>query len=192
MATPSLEIITLPVAALRANSKNVRTHPLSQVAQIAASVKEFGFTNPLLVDEDDMVIAGHGRLDAAKEIGLKEVPCIRLSWLTDEQKRAYAIADNQIALNSGWDIELLSQEIRELESDDFNLDLTGLGREFIDEVLGEIEDIEIVDHFNEKFSVSIECDDMAQYEAVRALLGISGKKIKGGAMMEKLIENSTA
>lgn len=104
---------------------NSRTHSDEQVAQIAASIKEFGFTNPILTDGDGGIIAGHGRLMAARKLGLDEVPTIALSGLTAAQKRAYVIADNKLALNAGWDAALLSSEIAGLGEDGFDLSLLG-------------------------------------------------------------------
>lgn len=105
-------------------ANNARTHDDNQVTQIASSIKEFGFNNPILIDDDNGIIAGHGRLMAAKKLGLKEVPTIKLSHLTDAQRKAYILADNRIALNSGWDAELLSIELKDLDSE---IDLTLLG-----------------------------------------------------------------
>lgn len=105
--------------------RNARTHSPEQVAQIAASIREFGFTNPILVDSSDGIIAGHGRLAAAKDMRMTEVPVIVLDHLTAEQRRAYVIADNQIALNAGWDMSLLQQEVMSLNMVDFDLDLLG-------------------------------------------------------------------
>ena len=104
---------------------NPRTHSESQVAQIAASIKEFGFTNPILIDETNGIIAGHGRLEAARVLNLSTVPCIILSGLSDAQKRAYVIADNKLALNAGWDDELLKIELEGLRELNFNLSLLG-------------------------------------------------------------------
>jgi DNA modification methylase len=106
-------------------AKNSRTHSDEQVAQIAASIKEFGFNNPVLIGEDDVIIAGHGRVMAARKIGLMEVPCIRLGHLTETQRKAYIIADNRLALNAGWDNELLTIELNELLVDNFALDILG-------------------------------------------------------------------
>lgn len=105
--------------------RNARTHSDEQVAQICGSIKEFGFTNPVLIDSDKVIIAGHGRVMAAQRMGLSEVPCITLDYLTEAQKKAYIIADNQLALNAGWNEELLALEIEELNDLDFNLDLLG-------------------------------------------------------------------
>jgi len=104
---------------------NSRTHSDRQVEQIAASIQEFGFTNPLLVDENLQIIAGHGRLMAADMMGLESVPVIKLSGLTETQKRAYVIADNKLALNAGWNDDLLAQELEALTFDDFDLGIIG-------------------------------------------------------------------
>lgn len=106
-------------------ARNARTHSDEQVAQIAASVREFGWTNPVLVDEADGIIAGHGRVMAARKLGMDQVPVIVLSGLTEAQKRAYVIADNKLALNAGWDDELLRVELVDLETEGFDLTLTG-------------------------------------------------------------------
>lgn len=104
---------------------NSRTHSESQIKQIAASIREFGFTNPILIDEGGSVIAGHGRLVAAELLHLNEVPTITLEGLTEAQRKAYVIADNKLALNSGWDDELLKIEIETLKNLDFDLDILG-------------------------------------------------------------------
>ena len=110
---------------------NSRTHSDEQVSQIAASLREFGFTNPVLIDEKCGVIAGHGRIQAAKKIGLDEVPCIVIEGLTEAQKKAYVISDNSIALNSGWNLENLRLEIESLKEMDFDIDLIGFDDEFL-------------------------------------------------------------
>jgi site-specific DNA-methyltransferase (adenine-specific) len=115
----------LGIESLIPYARNARTHSDEQIAQIAGSIKEFGFNNPVLIDKDNGVIAGHGRLAAARKLGLKEVPCVRLEHLTETQRKAYILADNRIALNSGWETELLSIELKELQ--DFGIDLEGLG-----------------------------------------------------------------
>jgi DNA modification methylase len=122
----------VPVENLIPYARNSRTHSDAQVAQIAASIKEFGFTNPVLIDEADGIIAGHGRLLAARKLGMAEVPCLRLGYLSEIQKRAYVIADNKLALNSGWDDEMLALEFSELADLGFDLDLTGFSPEEID------------------------------------------------------------
>lgn len=104
---------------------NSRTHSQEQVQQVAASIKEFGFTNPILIDEDSGIIAGHGRLQAAQMMGMDEVPTITLEGLTEAQRKAYVIADNQLALNAGWDLDALKVEIDRLTELDFDIDLLG-------------------------------------------------------------------
>jgi ParB-like chromosome segregation protein Spo0J len=106
-------------------ARNPRTHSDAQIAQIAASIAEFGFNNPILVDTKAGIIAGHGRLLAARKLGLKEVPVIVLDHLTEAQKRAYIIADNQLALNAGWNDDLLRMELAALQEEDFDVSLIG-------------------------------------------------------------------
>jgi DNA modification methylase len=120
-----MKIETTPIEKLIPYARNSRTHSDQQVAQVAASIREFGFTNPVLIDSEDGIIAGHGRVMAARKLGLAEVPCIRLGHLTETQKRAYIIADNKLALNSGWDEEMLGLELADLREADFDLDLIG-------------------------------------------------------------------
>lgn len=113
------------VEALIPYAANSRTHSDAQVAQIAASIKEFGWTNPILIDGDNTIIAGHGRLLAARKLGMEEVPAIRIGHLSKAQQRALVIADNKLSLNAGWDEELLKLELQELDALKFNLTLTG-------------------------------------------------------------------
>lgn len=114
---------------------NSRTHSDEQVAQVASSIKEFGFTNPILIDEDDGIIAGHGRIMAAKKLSLDEVPCIVLDGLTEAQKKAYVIADNQLAMNSEWDLEKLQLEVENLTELEFDIDLLGFDDDFLNKLL---------------------------------------------------------
>ena len=125
----------VPVDSLIPYARNARTHSEEQIAQIAASIREFGWTNPILTDGDKGVIAGHGRLAAARKLELTEVPVIELGHLSPEQKKAYILADNRIALNSGWDEELLKLELQELQGVDFDLDLLGFGDDEIQRLL---------------------------------------------------------
>lgn len=126
-----------PIDRLRPYERNPRTHTPEQIAKIAASLLEFGWTNPILVDADAGIIAGHGRLLAARELGMKTVPVIELGHLTEAQRRAYCIADNRLALDAGWDEDLLAEELKALEDLDFNLALTGFD---LDELHDLIED----------------------------------------------------
>jgi site-specific DNA-methyltransferase (adenine-specific) len=120
-----MQIEQIEIESLLPYARNSRTHSDEQTAQIAASIKEFGFTNPVLIDNENQIIAGHGRVLAARKLQLKVVPCIRLGYLTDTQKKAYVIADNKLALNSGWDEEMLALEIAELKDEDFDIELLG-------------------------------------------------------------------
>jgi DNA modification methylase len=113
-------------------SANSRTHSLEQINQIVESIQEFGFTNPLLIDENDQIIAGHGRVEAAKRLGLNELPCIVLDGLTEIQKAALVIADNKIAMNAGWDDSILKSQLDFLKDNDFNLNLTGFNPDELD------------------------------------------------------------
>lgn len=139
-ATPSahqLAVIYRPVDALKPDPRNARTHPKRQIEQLVRSIQEFGFTNPVLIDEADILIAGHGRLCAARELGLAEVPTITLEGLSEAQKKALRLADNKIALNAGWDLEILKLELDEIGTVDvdFDLSLTGFSSGEIDVVL---------------------------------------------------------
>jgi len=128
-----------PVDRLKPYERNARTHSTEQVAQIAASIVEFGFTNPILVDSNDGIIAGHGRLTAAQELGLKTVPVVVLDHLSDRQRKAYIIADNQLALNAGWDTDLLRAELQDLAEQDFDLSLIGFSDDELSDLLPEID-----------------------------------------------------
>ncbi|MGI9353440.1 MAG: site-specific DNA-methyltransferase [Rhizobiaceae bacterium] len=125
------------ISSLRPWERNARTHSRKQIRQLAESIQEFGFTNPVLVDDECSILAGHGRVEAAKLLGIDQVPCVRLSSMTDAQKRAYVIADNKLALNAGWDEELLAEELKALtESDtDFSAELTGFSIAEIDHLI---------------------------------------------------------
>lgn len=135
-----MQIEHLPLNVLKAAPHNSRTHSAEQVAQIVASMKEFGFTNPILIDEGNEIIAGHGRLAAAQSLGMNDAPCVRLSGLSDAQKRAYVIADNSLPLNADWDIEILRSEVGALQGLDFNIDLLGFDSGFLDSLLTELPD----------------------------------------------------
>lgn len=140
MTTLPKKIEHLPLDALVPYARNSRTHSPEQVAQVAASIREFGFTNPVLIDADGGIIAGHGRVMAARQLGLAQVPCIRLGHLTDAQKRAYVIADNKLALNAGWDDAVLAAELRDLDAHGFDLDLIGFSDDELADLLGSFDD----------------------------------------------------
>jgi len=132
------ELVTRKVADLTPYVHNSRTHGEAQIAQIAASIKEFGFTNPVLIDEQGTILAGEGRVLAAKTLKMKEVPCAVLTGLTDAQKAAYVIADNKLALNAGWDEEALQEEIERLADLQYDVNLTGFSEVEIAALLKEI------------------------------------------------------
>ena len=126
---------SVPVDSLVPYARNSRTHSETQVAQIAASIREFGFTNPVLIDADGGIIAGHGRVLAARKLELETVPAIRIEYMTEAQKRAYVIADNKLALNAGWDDELLKLELGDLQEHGFDLALTGFSEDELSKLL---------------------------------------------------------
>lgn len=130
------EVKMRPLEALIPYARNARSHSEAQVEQIAASIREFGFNNPILIKDDLTVIAGHGRLAAAKKLGLKEVPTICLAHLSPTQVRAYILADNKLALNAGWDEEMLALELAEIKDEDIELELLGFSKEETDKLLG--------------------------------------------------------
>ena len=166
---------------------NSRTHSDEQVVQIAASIKEFGFTNPLLVDEQGGIIAGHGRLMAAKKLKLEQVPTITLKGLTDAQRKAYVIADNKLALNAEWDFDLLKIEIESLQEDDFKLDLLGFDVDELNGILG-FDDIaeedeeepeqDYEDKYKEQYGVIIVCKSAEEQEKIFNKMQQNGYEVK--------------
>ena len=132
--TPHIQMV--PTTVLVPSARNARTHSPDQVAMIAASIKEFGFLNPVLMDSERGIIAGHGRVLAAKKLGMKQVPAIELGHLSEAQRRAYMIADNQIALQAGWDKELLKLEVADLKAVGFDVGLLGFGDNDLARLLG--------------------------------------------------------
>ena len=173
-------------------ARNARPHSDSQVEQLAQSIREFGFTNPVLVDGDGGIIAGHGRVMAAKKLGMDTVPTIRVDWLNDAQRRAYILADNKLALNAGWDEAMLAQELDELRVDGFDIGMTGFSTREIDELLasldgdhvGMTEDDAVPEVHAEAISQPgdiwhlgdhvLMCGDSTDLEHVKTLLGAAG------------------
>ena len=160
------------VADLIPYARNSRTHSDEQVTKIAASIKEFGFLNPVIVDGENGIIAGHGRVMAAKKLGLEEVPVIEAGHLTDAQRRAYVIADNRLALDAGWDEEMLRVEFAELEGLGFDLELTGFDADELSAAMGLDEELDgkapSIDggiDYQEKFAIIVECADEANQQA---------------------------
>jgi ParB-like chromosome segregation protein Spo0J len=131
----SIELIQIPK--LKPALRNARTHSKRQIKQIADSIQRFGFTNPILIDDDNRIMAGHGRSEAAKFLGISEVPCLRLSEMNEADKRAYVIADNKLGLNAGWDQEALALELQELMDLGFQVELTGFELPEIDILLND-------------------------------------------------------
>lgn len=138
-----LKIIYKKTAELLPYARNARTHSDSQVAQLAASIKEFGFNNPVAIDADGMILCGHGRVMAAQRLGMDQVPTVCLSHLSDIQKKAYILADNKLALNAGWDNDMLKVELEDLKFSDFDLDLVGFSTEELDEIMNQNEEPEV-------------------------------------------------
>ena len=132
---------TLNIESLIPYAKNSRTHSAEQVAQIASSIREFGWTNPVLIDSQGTIIAGHGRVMAARALNIVEIPCIRLTHLSESQIRAYVIADNKLALNAGWDEELLNSELRALAEEGDIVHLTGFSEQELENLLFEKKDM---------------------------------------------------
>jgi ParB-like chromosome segregation protein Spo0J len=137
----NLQVVTWPVEKLIPYARNARTHSAEQVAQVAASIAEFGWTNPILAGADGIVIAGHARLLAARKLGMTEVPVIVLDHLTESQRRALVLADNRLALNAGWDEEMLRVEMAALDEDGFNLEVVGFTDDEIEGLLREPEEV---------------------------------------------------
>lgn len=156
-----MKIINTPINDLKEYENNSRTHSEEQITQIVNSIKEFGFTNPILIDNKNLIIAGHGRLLAAKKLDLKEVPTIVLNNLSEEQKKAYIIADNQLAMNAGWDFEMLKNEIMTI-ADDIDLNLLGFNEQELANIIDGLELIEPElqeQEYKEVFNVIINCED---------------------------------
>ena len=160
-------------------ANNARTHSDEQVAQIAASIREFGFNNPVLIAEDDTIIAGHGRVMAARKLNLSEVPCLRLSHLTETQRKAYILADNKLALNAAWDVDLLKLEIQDLMTEKFAVELTGFDLQELAKILDNQEDLELNEEkYSEVFNVIVECSDENEQEKIFNRLDSEGYKCR--------------
>jgi ParB-like chromosome segregation protein Spo0J len=134
---PADKIERRSVDALIPYARNARTHSDEQVAQIAASIKEWGWTTPVLIDEDGGIIAGHGRVMAARKLGIEEVPTMVATGWTKAQKQAYVLADNQLPQNAGWDMDLLSVEMKDLDTEGFDLSLIGFGDDILSGLMAE-------------------------------------------------------
>jgi ParB-like chromosome segregation protein Spo0J len=159
---------------------NSRTHSDEQVAQIAASIKEFGFTNPILIDGTNGIIAGHGRLMAARKLSLDTVPCIQLSHLSDKQRKAYILADNRLAMNSGWDTQLLTLELKGLDDEGFDLEMLGFDVNELAKLFDENEDEKDLKEisYSEVFNIVIECANESEQEKIFNRLDTEGYKCR--------------
>ena len=174
-----MKIVMKKVGDLIPYVNNTRTHTDEQVNQVASSIKEFGFTNPVLIDSDGGIISGHCRTEAAKKLKLKEVPCIELSNLTEAQKKAYIIADNKLALNAGWNEELLKLEIESLKELDFDLDLLGFNDFDLGKLLDEEnEDIEDVENISMYYNFIVKCEGKEELEALKNKLNVNKDKVE--------------
>ena len=186
MGRPSMarQIEVWPIDRLVPYQKNSRTHSQVQVQQIARSIQRFGFTNPILVDSEDGILAGHGRLAAARDLGLREVPVIVLDHLSQTERRAYLIADNQLALNAGWDTAVLQQEIAALSLADFELDVLGFDLDELNSILDgdfgteEQEEEEADESFDrgQPLAIILEPQEMRLWRQVKDLLGVARDK----------------
>jgi hypothetical protein len=169
MANPADKVEKWDITRLTPYARNSRTHSDEQISQLAASIKEWGWTTPILVDEDGSIIAGHGRLKAAQELGYETVPTIELGELTEQQQQAYIIADNKLALNAGWDNELLLFEIQQLQNAGFDVSLIGFN---VDELKAlNFDDAEIDEDFKEpsddsRNTLLIECTGERELETL--------------------------
>jgi ParB-like chromosome segregation protein Spo0J len=173
-----LEITYQKVTDLIPYVNNSRTHSEEQVKQIAASIKEFGFTNPILIDENKGVIAGHGRLLAAGKLALAEVPTIVLEGLTEAQRKAYVIADNKLALNAGWEVDLLKIELNNLDDLDFDLSILGFDEIELAKMFDSDEPELKEQEYTEVFNVIVECEDEGQQEKIFNRLDSEGYKCR--------------
>ena len=186
MGRPSMarQIEVWPIDRLVPYQKNSRTHSQLQVQQIARSIQRFGFTNPILVDSEDGILAGHGRLAAARDLGLREVPVIVLDHLSQAERRAYLIADNQLALNAGWDTAVLQQEIAALSLADSELDVLGFDLDELNSILDgdfgteEQEEEEADESFDrgQPLAIILEPQEMRLWRQVKDLLGVARDK----------------
>ena len=162
--------------------RNSRTHSAEQVAQIAASIKEFGFLNPIIIDGENSIIAGHGRVMAAQKLGIRELPCIEASHLSDTQRRAYIIADNQLALNADWDLSKLQIEIEDLQESNFDIDLLGFDDEFLSDLIGDEQNLANDDivaiNDEQKNILMIEFDSEWQLQEAYGIYSGKGLKCK--------------
>lgn len=154
-----LNIEIVDIEEIKESNYNSRIHSEAQVEKIANSIEEFGFVNPIIIDEGNEIIAGHGRYTAARYLKLKEVPTIRLTHLTDDKKRAFIIADNKIALSGEWDYDMLKEEFDTILKSEMNIDLLGFNRNFIDSMFKEKDPDAMVVHKLKTLKINFDADD---------------------------------
>lgn len=152
-----LKRVTRSLSALKPHPRNPRVHSENQLAALASAIGEFGFTVPVVIDESDVILAGHGRVAAATAIGLKKVPCVVIAGLTEDQKTAYVLADNRIAEMARWDETMLTDELRSLQDVGFDLGGIGFGKDFLDDLLTEPEAPEEFPAFDENIETQHQC-----------------------------------
>lgn len=181
MNLEDIQIELIPLLLLRQYSFNARTHSDEQIQQIADSMREFGFTNPILVDRNNMIIAGHGRFAAAELLGLREVPCLRLGDLDESQKRAYVLADNKLAENAGWDRSLLRLELIDLKDEGFDLGLIGFSADELDALLKAEGESDRDSDEEPEFILTITSKDEAEINALRKIFGVKKRAGKVSA-----------
>jgi hypothetical protein len=187
----NMQIVFRPIDKLVPYARNARTHSDAQLAQIAGAMREFGWTNPVLLDESDGIIAGHGRILAARKLGLKQdIPCIVLAGLSDAQKRALVIADNKLALNAGWDNDMLTMELGDITTDGFDLGIIGFSPNEMNAMLGldgprdgdpgvgAGAGVGEGDPYKEQYAVIVMCKSEADQERVFNELQTQGYNIK--------------
>lgn len=154
-----LNIEIVDIEEIKESNYNSRIHNDAQVEKIANSIEEFGFVNPIIIDEGNEIIAGHGRYMAARYLKLKEVPTIRLTHLTDDKKRAFIIADNKIALSGEWDYDMLKEEFDIILKSEMDIDLLGFNRKFIDSMFKEKDPDSLVVHKLKTLKINFDADD---------------------------------
>lgn len=180
----NMQIVFRSLNTLIPYARNARTHSDTQVKQIAGSMREFGWTNPVLIDEADSIIAGHGRVLAAGVLGLKDdVPCIVLAGLSDAQRRALVIADNKLALNAGWDNDMLMMELGDITVDGFDLGVIGFSSQEMDALLGVKDDDkgpgdDPGDNYAEQYAVMVMCKSEPDQERIYNELVGQGFSVK--------------
>ena len=188
MSKDKMQVVYKSVDELIPYVNNARTHSDKQISQIAASIKEFGFNNPILLDGENGMVAGHGRLMGAKKLKMKEVPCIELSHLSESQKKAYILADNKIALNAEWDIDLLEIEIQSIKNAEIDTMLLGFNEYEISDMLNNISDsdIDIIEDIKEGVNFTVKCENIEELNKLKNLLNTAANKIDAEKLLEIL------